>query len=190
MRNLNLFCLLLLTQVSIGQYYMINNGGSTKEIPQSSAVEVVVSDVTDWDENCCDNLHLLGTLENVKEDSILLKLDALKLTKDFSKSSQLHDSSYFDVSSEKWIAKEDVVYLQKYKSKKQKKNSKVFSGIGAALVIGSALTAANALVFAGDKKKDLLIASGAQFAGGVILGVSFNIKQYRFKGDGRTWKFK
>ena len=97
------------------------------------------------------------------------------------------NSTYFNNSTNKSIAKKDIIYLKDYTSKKNKKLRKTLSAVGGLLVLSGIATSINALLFADNNKNDLLIASGIQFGIGLIIGFSSSKKRKELTGVSDPW---
>ncbi len=190
MKNLLVISFIVVVNLCSAQSYELFRQDKSYFIDHSSLIELRVSENYDEEENCCTAVSLRGTLEGAKADSVLLNVQHLWIAKDLTKPAKFRNVNYLDWETNKWIAKNDIEYLYNYKTEKVEKRRRLLAGTGAFFAIGSLVTGINALFLPEESRNKMLVISGVQLVGGLVLGVSFDFKEFRFKGEQQNWKFK
>jgi hypothetical protein len=180
----------LITVHGAGQEFKISNSSGSKHIGRSDLVEITVEAADKKENECCTYQTIHGNIESVNKDSILVRADILMLSRDFEKGRTDFKDDWNWYNRLNSIAKSDISYLTRHKSKKHKKLKNSLTIGGGILLFTGVGTALNTFVVSGQKnRKNLLLSGGAQFGTGLILAISANSKKYRFKNTDDPWKF-
>jgi len=181
------FALLLLCIHCSSQKLKISNSKSSFDILASDYLQVGVR--MSESDNCYNCIQFTGSFKSESKDSVEFDFSTAVISRTLN--SYLVDSSpsYLNDNSHKKVAKNDILYITRYKSKKKKKTREIFVGVAAVLTVGGLLTTLNSLVLADNNKRELLIAGGIQFGIGVALGISLEKKRKEFKSTDDPWGF-
>ncbi len=188
MKNYLTAILILLTIVSSSQNIEIFNYKSEMKIIPTDFLEVGVR--IDKTEKCCNYIRFEGYFSSTSKDSITFNFTNSIINQRLNSVEYKNISDYLNNDSRKVVAKNDILYIKDYISKKNKKRMGTMTAIGGILMFGGVLTALNALVLADNNKNDLLLASGVQIGTGLVIGLSFSKSQKKFKETNDPWRFK
>jgi len=176
--------MLLFTFMCQGQGLKIHNSKSETIISKSQPLEVGVGL-----DDCCSSLIFNGRFVSESKDSIKFNFTTSELKQKLEDSSNNFNKNYLNNSSYKTIAKNNIYYINNYKSEKSKKRRGRIRDLGAIVMLAGLGTGISALILANEDRKTLLLASGIQVVTGLAIGVSAVKKEKYFKEKKDLWLF-
>lgn len=180
--------LLCLTLICSSQSFDIFNSKSEVKILGSDFLEIGVK-IND-DENCCDHIVFEGFLTSTFKDSLVFNFSSAHIHQELNSTKTDFNSKYLSDYSNQIIAKKDIVFLNEYSSKRNKSLRDNLSPVGALFAVGGLITAINALIFADNSKKTLLIASGIQFSTGIAMSIGFHKSKKQLRLGNDPWTIR
>lgn len=142
------------------------------------------------DKKCCDHVSFEGYFTSLLKDSLRFNFSKSiayrQLQNEKSEFNPLYLNDYSNIA----IAKKDIVRITEYSSKKNMKARKNLVGIGGLIIFTGIVTSLNALIFAGNKKNDMLIAGGVQLGTGIVLVKSSIKRKRQFTLYDDPWRIK
>ncbi|MBK8055272.1 MAG: hypothetical protein IPK35_18870 [Saprospiraceae bacterium] len=188
MKTITFFLICLGFQAQ-GQEFSIFNQTGKKKISHTDILDVYISKELP-SKNICNYSLVTGRLISMVNDSITIDVTKIQV---FSKEAAFQTQLSYDWQNQnykKTFAKDDIALLKIIKSERKRKRNEAMSATGGLLLIGGALTALNTFIFVEKgHRKNLLIASGIQVVGGLVIGLSSTTKRYQFKGSQDNWQF-
>lgn len=169
----------------------IVNSKKSKTIDSTNYVEIRLQDITDnKEQNCCSYTILEGSIQSVKNDSILILVSRLSDNNSTEDWSSINNYNWDQDNRLQAIHQKDVLYLSAYKSKKGKKNRKRLTTLGGILFFGGAITAVNAFAIKNKQdRKNLRRIAAMEIGVGLALAISSRQKRHYFKKSDDPWRF-
>ena len=179
----------LATTLAFGQQFRINNGSSSKVLPFSHYYTFEI-DLDNEKEKCCAELYLEGSIKSIIGDTITV--DVSFANKIWTDDSNLDLANLAMLSTrgtnEFSFHKNELITLERFKSKKAMKKRETQQVIGGLLLITGATTLLNMLaVKDSGSRKNLLYFGLGEIVVGFTIGLWGQEPSYDFKGTDSIW---
>jgi hypothetical protein len=170
----------------------LSNGGVRKDFRLDDVYEAVFSEFHDPDDDCnCRFSTVIGRIASVSPDSVRFVIHEVvhrNYTGEMRVENQVFNINTAAVTS---FPREDLLYLQHYRSLKSKKAKEGFTGAGVLLIFTGIATSLSALA-ARDKKSrgHVALAGGAQVGLGILFVAVSSTRKYYVSGGGDVWSIE
>lgn len=173
------------------QGYLFTNGKKSIQLNQNHFYDISISKGTTNEEIEAAYNFASGQILSVEKDSISFQISTLE--------KHIKQDGFENNNVSEWdsnqpinmIAKEDILFLSKYKSAKNKKIRDGLSITGGILIFTGLTTTLNATLVKKKGGRENVFYSGiTQFGVGIILASFYRSKKYYMKTCSDPWRFE
>lgn len=173
------------------QELILYSGEKVKSLPYSSIFEIGLGEPADKQDDCCRTTTLEGNLLELKGDSLKMGVDNYMFRN--RGGAFVPHSPFISWIEEDQIrfSIDDIYYMRKYRSERNRKRLKRISSIGSTLFFAGLTTAVTGLYLTDHKSKNAMLITGAcEISVGLTLGIIGHPKVYKFKNANRLWRIE